>query len=401
MTHRIRSGVAVAAAGALVAAGLVAAQPPSPAATTQTATCTDGGGHVWSGQSTWGDVFVDAATGETRRQNDDTRMKSTAADATTVDYTVKTYQPDGSFYQTLKVVDGAYTPGNWIIRNPANPRTNRGKTKIVVNIGDGNDGYGNCTMTFVEPPAETTPLASTEAAVVNGWGTPTAGDEFSYTGAPDPAKWSVYSGSGHSSNGTRDPARWSVNGSYAQVDGLDTGSGGGMSSKFDRDGSPGEVVGATSSGRWETRMRVYGATTASYRAAGWHPVLIVWPDAGRNCSTKQQEIDYSESTSDVTLARTFIHYAPTGTCTDSTKSAQRAVDMRQWHNYAVEWTQEKLTTYIDGQVLFSTTDPEVIPDFASHSTIQLDNFLGDLSETHMDIDWTRYYALSGEPGGQP
>ena len=140
-------------------------------------------------------------------------------------------------------------------------------------------------------------------------------------------------------------------------------------------------------------MRVYGSTTSSYRASGWHPVLIVWPDAGRNCATKRQEIDYTEGTSDVKLVRTFLHYADSS-CNDTTAGghASRAVDQRQWHNYAVEWNQSRVTTYVDGEVLYTTTDPVKIPDFASHSTIQLDNFLGNLEETHMDVDWTRYYV---------
>jgi hypothetical protein len=224
-------------------------------------------------------------------------------------------------------------------------------------------------------------VAQDKAATKYGWGAITDGDEFNYTGAPDATKWSVYSGAGHAGNGTRDPANVYSDGVWLQMLGKPDGSGAGMSSKFDRTG--------ITSGRWETRMRVYGSSTSSYRASGWHPVLIVWPDAGRVSANNCQELDYAEgTTADVTKVNTFLHYG----CSNEQLSASQVIDQRQWHNYAVEWNSGHVNTYVDGNLLFSTTDTSKTPKDASHSTIQLDNFLGDLSSTTMQVDWTRYYA---------
>ncbi|MEN3345022.1 MAG: hypothetical protein V7635_1598, partial [Arthrobacter sp.] len=54
-------------------------------------------------------------------------------------------------------------------------------------------------------PALTASASDTQAAVVRGWGPVVAGDEFSYTGPPNPAKWKVYDSPGHEGNGIRSP----------------------------------------------------------------------------------------------------------------------------------------------------------------------------------------------------
>jgi hypothetical protein len=60
----------------------------------------------------------------------------------------------------------------------------------------------------------------TDSAAINlDWGTPTAGDEFNYTGAPDPSKWSVYKSAGHAGNGIRSPQQVTVDG-WAAASGL-------------------------------------------------------------------------------------------------------------------------------------------------------------------------------------
>lgn len=45
------------------------------------------------------------------------------------------------------------------------------------------------------------------------------GDEFTYRGAPDPIKWSVYDGPGHNGNGLRSPTAWKVANGVATVTG--------------------------------------------------------------------------------------------------------------------------------------------------------------------------------------
>lgn len=214
---------------------------------------------------------------------------------------------------------------------------------------------------------------STEAAVVNGWGDPAFADDFNYTGAPNSTKWSAYSSAGHAGQGLRRPAQWVANGEYVRATGKSDGTTGGMSFKPDR----GSVY-----GRWEVRMRVPA------RDKEYHPVLIVWPDAGRVAANNYQEIDFSESTSDPKVNRFFLHYSKT-----AQSSASKALDMSAWHNYAVEWQKDKVVGYIDGVEWFRETNATRIPRAASHLTVQLDWFPDGTatSTSYMDIDWVKVY----------
>lgn len=213
-----------------------------------------------------------------------------------------------------------------------------------------------------------------DAASTFGWGAPIGGDEFNYTGAPNSTLWSVYDSAGHAGNGVRSPAQVTVNGSALQITGLSDGTTGGMSYRQR----------GTTYGRWETRMRV------NARDPEYHPVLILWPDQGRVSANNCAEMDYSESTSDTTKNRFFLHYS----CTGAQASASQTLDMTQWHTYAIEWTPAHVIGYIDGQEWFRDTDPTHVPDDPAHQTIQLDWFPDGTTTTQswMQVDWVRMYA---------
>lgn len=146
-------------AAVLATTTVVAVTFPSSAsaAVTQTKTCTDKGKHKWTGRAVWGAEYRDGA-GVKRIRNDVVGFTSRAKDATTVDYSIKVYNGAGKRLSTqaqsnraFKFKDGTA----YLTRNPRNPPSAPGKAKIVVSVGDGNDGYANCTMTFVQPRAGT------------------------------------------------------------------------------------------------------------------------------------------------------------------------------------------------------------------------------------------------------
>ena len=227
-------------------------------------------------------------------------------------------------------------------------------------------------------PAAAKPAAATssdgiQAAVSRSWGQVVAGDEFSYTGAPDRAKWSVYNGAGHAGKGSRTRSAWNVANGMATVNGDSAGVTGGMSAKFAEQ----------QYGRWETRMRT------NTRDAQYHPVLILWPTGS---SSKCAEIDYAEGTSETALMKFFLHYKCGGSDFQTTKST--SVDTTQWHNYAVEWTPSAITGYIDGVMTFQDTNPAHQPGVAMHQTMQLDWFPSGSAApkpSQMQVDWVRVY----------
>lgn len=219
--------------------------------------------------------------------------------------------------------------------------------------------------------------ATTEAAVVHGWGEPVARDEFDRVGPPA-GHWSVYDGPGHHGNGLRRPSAWHGDGAVMTVRGTADGTTGGMSA--DWTGSDSRY------GRWEVRMRT------SVRDPRYHAVLLLWPQDGYLRGKCDGEVDFSESTKDLTLTRFFLHYG----CDNRQIRAAIPNDTTRWHNYAVEWTAGGITGYLDGRPWFSHRDPAHLPPRPMHATIQLDYFpedgTGPLRPTWMSVDWIRQYA---------
>lgn len=260
----------------------------------------------------------------------------------------------------------------------AAPSTFTGKIHAACGATDANQ-VTTCTVTQQPIPTVTatvTPPASTDgtqAAVTQNWGPVIRGDEFNYTGAPDPAKWGVYNSAGHAGNGVRSPAAWNVDGSVVRVTGDLSGTTGGMAALFD--------WGKTYY-RVETRMRT------NARDPQYHPVLIVWPDA--NWGATCPEMDYAESMKDPTHMSFNLHYP---TCGQGNWHEIQNFDTTQWHNYAVDWSPSGVKGYIDGQLWFTDSTAFTAP---MHQTIQLDWFpqdgTGAPAPSWMEVDWTREYA---------
>lgn len=255
---------------------------------------------------------------------------------------------------------------------------------LVFNVGQStaNNNYGASSTMRIDYVRQWdqvtggTPLATTAAERYN-WGPVVRGDEFNYSGAPDPAKWSVYNGPGHAGNGTRTPTAWSGNGSVMRCSGDANGNTGGMSALWDRN--------LPLYFRLETRMR----TSARY--AEYHPVCLLWPDNAGNVISGVPEVDYAEGTGDITKIKFFLHYG-----TSSQTQAERVIDTTQWHNYAVEWGPNAVVGYIDGEEWFRDTNTSHIPSIPMHSTLQLDWFPGDSPDTNptpswVEFEWTRGY----------
>ena len=286
-----------------------------------------------------------------------------------------TFAASGNPAPTFRVVSGALPAGLSLNSTSGvlsgTPTTAGASTfTVVASNGVSPDAVTPSRTITVDPQPSPD---GTQAAVVFDWGPVVAGDEFSYTGAPNPLKWGVYNSAGHAGNGIRSPGAWSVDGNIVTVSGDSAGTTGGMSAKFAQQRY----------GRWETRMRT------SARDPKYHPVLILWPN--NNTSPNCAEIDYAEGTSDTSRIKFFLHYACSGS-NFQTQSAQQ-IDTTQWHNYAVQWTPSGITGYIDGVQWFTDTDPAHQPTVGMHQTIQLDWFPDGTptQPSQMQVDWIRVY----------
>jgi len=134
-------------------------------------------------------------------------------------------------------------------------------------------------------------------------------------------------------------------------------------------------------GKWEVRARFPKGDKQ------YHPVLLLWPegkwpDGG--------EVDFAETTSASSDVSFFLHYSSS----NKQKSAEKPLDLTQWHNYAVEWANGRITGYIDGQQWFQSTEASTLPPGQMHLAIQLDYFPdggGSPKPTQMDVDYVRIY----------
>ncbi|GAA1184639.1 family 16 glycosylhydrolase [Pseudonocardia alaniniphila] len=211
----------------------------------------------------------------------------------------------------------------------------------------------------------------TTAAEQHGWGAPNREDDFS--NGTD--QWDIYDGPGHGGNGTRSPSAVSVEDGILTITGDSSGTTAGMA------WNPGQKY-----GRWEGRVRA-PVSDPSYNA-----LLLLWPDA--EDFPVGGEIDFMEMM-DHTRQKTdiFIHYGED----NSQVNGSVEIDGTEWHNWAVEWTPEAITAYVDGEEWYRTTDSSIFPPGPMHLCIQLDWFPeGDTpKQSIMEVDWVRQYSLDG------
>jgi len=205
----------------------------------------------------------------------------------------------------------------------------------------------------------------TQAGAAQGW-TQVDGDEFN-GGMSD--NWGPYEGAGHAGNGRRSADAISVENGSLVIRGDSGGNTGGMSWKKDQ-----------RFGKWEMRARFPKGDEQ------YHPVLLLWP----NGSWPQGgEVDFAETTSASSDVSFFLHYSSS----NQQKYAHMNLDITQWHNYAVEWVDGRITGYVDGEKWFESTDRDTLPPDQMHAAIQLDYFPdgGSPQPSEMHVDYMRIY----------
>lgn len=211
--------------------------------------------------------------------------------------------------------------------------------------------------------------ANTAAQAFN-WGNPNREDGFN-----SPASlngWSIYDGPGHNGNGWRTPLAVSVADGNLTITGDAHGNSGGMS------WNPGQLH-----GRWEICARSLPS------AETYHSVALLWPSA--EDWPVGGEIDFMEISDPARRhVEGFLHYGPE----NNLEQGSVATDAAQWHSWAVEWTPESITYFLDGNPWWETRNQAALPPRTMHLALQLDNFGGDTSAGgQSQFDWVRQYSL--------
>jgi licheninase len=203
------------------------------------------------------------------------------------------------------------------------------------------------------------------AAAAHGWGPPNLSDDFD-----DPsslAGWNLYNGPGHDGNGRRTPSAVSVTDGVLTITGDSQGNSEGMS------WSPGQTY-----GRWEVCVKSPPASP------NYHSVMLLWPNRPGG-----GEVDFMEIP-DPTRQRVdaFVHFG------SKQEAGHIWMDATQWHSWAVEWSPQRIATYVDGAQWWEDTNAAHLPSGPMRMCMQLDNFGGDISQGGQQmVDWARQYPL--------
>ena len=155
----LREALALGATSVVAVAFAIAGSAPASAATTQTASCVDGGGVTWSGKAIWGGTS--STSGITKVIIDYAGWTTNRAGTVPTDSVVRSYDGAGKLVKSTTWTEGFnYASGTaYRSQNPENPPSAPGASKVTVTVGVDGDGFGNCTMTFTQPGG-TTPTGS-------------------------------------------------------------------------------------------------------------------------------------------------------------------------------------------------------------------------------------------------
>lgn len=229
-------------------------------------------------------------------------------------------------------------------------------------------GYGDTASTRV------TIDDSNTAAVAYGWGTTKKSTNFSSLSTLLKEGWGVYSGAGNGGYGTRSPDALSFADNIMTISGDPDGNSGGL----------GWGTGQTY-GMWEVRAKVPEG------AAGYSAVALLWPDAEN--WPYGGEINFLEIKNDATRSvnTAALHYS----ILNKFDTFTQAVDATEWHNYAVSWTPQAVTFYIDAVPYWTVTDTTKFPPGAMHLALQLDVHNANIAGgAQMQVAWARQYAYT-------
>lgn len=209
------------------------------------------------------------------------------------------------------------------------------------------------------------------AAESQGWGAPNRSDDFSSMSSL--GNWWVYDSPGHDGNGRRTPEAVTVADGILTITGDAQGNSGGMAWRG----------GGQKYGRWEVCVKSpQGAPT-------YHSVALLWPDI--NDWPVGGEIDFMEVVDPQRKRVDYnLHFGPE----DRRESHQIQIAADRWHSWGVEWTPDRITTFVDGVAWAESTDPARFPPRSMHLCLQLDNFGGDTAAGGRQyVDWARQYPL--------
>jgi beta-glucanase (GH16 family) len=140
------------------------------------------------------------------------------------------------------------------------------------------------------------------------------------------------------------------------------------------------------------RGQLYGRYAVRYRAdpiRGYKIAWLLWPDSEK---WSDGEINFPEGDLGG-HAWAFMHHRGRPTRQDWFASRARLAD---WHTAVIEWTPRRVRFLLDGVVMGTSRDPDLIPRVPMHWVLQTETSLdargpAASASGHIQIDWVAAY----------
>ena len=129
-------------------------------------------------------------------------------------------------------------------------------------------------------------------------------------------------------------------------------------------------------------------------------VILTWPEDGADRKSRCEESDIYETGSSGASTRSeissFFHYGKHpdengGKVTQISRTYE--VDATEWHTMDYRWLKDKVEIYLDGNIVWEFSDPQVVPIYDHHICIQLDAFGNAIGEepVRMYVDYVKIW----------
>ncbi|GHV58024.1 beta-glucanase [Bacteroidia bacterium] len=196
----------------------------------------------------------------------------------------------------------------------------------------------------------------------------------------DTAVWNMYYGGGHVGNGLRRPEAYSVeNGLLVVTAQMKEGKlvSGGMAHRKNY-----------TYGKFEFRVRT--EKDSSLATSG---VVLTWPESGKWPIDGELDIYETMTNGQRNPFYTVLHYG----ADNQQIQFQHFIDATQWHTITMEWLPDVIRIFRDGELVYTCTEPEAIPQVPHHLCIQLDAFKKEMTGiVKMYVDWVKIYQQQND-----
>ena len=188
--------------------------------------------------------------------------------------------------------------------------------------------------------------------------------------------WNIYEGPGHNRHGLRAAEAFSVEDGYLVITAT-------MKDGKVVSGGMAHRQNYLPDTRFEFRARCERDTSCTMSG-----VVLTWPESDKWPHEGEMDIFETLCQDPRRPIHTFLHYG----ADNSQVHQEYDIDGTKWQEMALEWFQDVIYIYLNGELAYTVTDKDVIARWPHHICLQLDAFKHTLPGTvKMYVDYVRIY----------